>query len=74
MVVEARAWQSVGQPSKSIAPNGAIKTKAELAKEANVGTRSIDRAKEVSRAFHVWDYSLGFLAQDFSASASGCTS
>ena len=50
MVVEAHEWQSVGQPSKSIASNDAIKTKVELAAQANVSTPTIDRAKQVSRA------------------------
>ena len=48
MVVEARQWAPHGG-DRSKAPFGALKTKAELAKEANVGTRSIDRAKEVSK-------------------------
>ena len=51
MVVEANEWQPHGTNRFTIeSPNGDSKTREELAEQANVGTRSIDRAKEVSRA------------------------
>ena len=49
MVVEAHAWATAGNPEKLTSPNGEVKTREEMASEANVGTTSIDRAKEVSR-------------------------
>ena len=51
IVVEAHEWVAHGANRFTIdTPNGVSKTTVELAEEANVGTRSIDRAKEVSRA------------------------
>ena len=50
MVVEAHEWRSVGQPSKSIGTNVPIKSAEEMASDANVSKKTIDRAKEVSRA------------------------
>ena len=52
MVVEANGWFELGNVKAQVsgAPNGVPKTNVELADQANVGTRSIDRAKEVSRA------------------------
>ena len=51
MVVEAYEWVSHGANRFTVdAPSGASKTKVELAKEANVGKGSIDRAKQVSHA------------------------
>lgn len=52
IVVEANAWLERGNvkaQKDSGTPNGAPKSKAELAKAANVGTTSIDRAKIVSQ-------------------------
>ena len=52
MVVEAHAWLEKGDVKAQIsgASNDAPKTKVELAKDANVSTPTIDRAKQVSRA------------------------
>ena len=46
MVVEAFDWVPKG--ANQHAPIGASKTKEDLAKEANVGKGTIDRAKQVS--------------------------
>ena len=48
MVVETHEWRPAGQHVTT--PIGAVKSKAELASEANVGFGTIDRAKQVSRA------------------------
>lgn len=49
IVVEANEWgQHGGDRSKS--PNGDLKSRTDLAKEAGVGTTTIDRAKDVSKA------------------------
>ena len=52
MVVEAHEWATAKDNQyREPSPNGeGIKTREEMAKQANVGTRSIDRAKQVSHA------------------------
>ena len=53
IAVEANEWYERGGDRRSDgfnAPNGAKKTKKELAEMAGVGTSTIDRAKKVSRA------------------------
>ncbi len=56
LVVEAHEWETGGgdrmsDKHKTTSPNGeVVKTRKEMAEEASVGTRSIDRAKKVSRA------------------------
>ena len=59
MVVEANEWMERCRPGKENASNDVLKTKGELAKEANVSTPTIDRAKQVSRAGHAEEVITG---------------
>ena len=49
IVLEFNDWAPRGRPSKNT-PNGVLKTKKELAKEARVGTSTMDRAASIKES------------------------
>ena len=49
MVAEANEWAMAGNPEKLTSSNDEVKTREEMAEQANVSTKTIDRAKQVSR-------------------------